>query len=57
MTVVENKNLVSSPNIWGNLNSNNFLYRQFLTKVQSFSLQKEVLNNEKFLKGIFRQLI
>jgi LPS O-antigen subunit length determinant protein (WzzB/FepE family) len=48
-----NKNLVSSPNIWANLNSNNFLYRQFLTKVQSFSLQKEVLNNEKFLKGFF----
>ena len=45
-----NKN---SANIWANLNSNNFLYRQFLTKVQSFSLQKEVLNNEKFLKGFF----
>ena len=49
-----NKN---SANIWANLNSNNFLYRQFLTKVQSFSLQKEVLNNEKFLKGFFRKML
>jgi hypothetical protein len=45
-----NKYLESSTNVWANLNSNNFLYRQFLIKIQSFSLQKEVLNNEKFLR-------
>jgi hypothetical protein len=45
------KSIQSSANILENLNRKNFLYHQFLTKIQSFTLQKEVLNKEKFIKG------
>lgn len=49
----KDKNLETSTNIWSNLSSDKFLYRQFLTRVQSFSQQKEVFLNKKISEKFF----
>jgi LPS O-antigen subunit length determinant protein (WzzB/FepE family) len=43
----------SSSKVLKNLNSDNFLYRQFLTKIQSFKLQKEVLIDKNISEKFF----
>jgi LPS O-antigen subunit length determinant protein (WzzB/FepE family) len=42
-----------SSKILKNLNSDKFLYYQFLTKIQSFSLQKEVLKDKNISENFF----
>jgi LPS O-antigen subunit length determinant protein (WzzB/FepE family) len=51
LEIKEDKSIHNSANVWINLNSKDFLYHQFLTKIQSFTLQKEVLNNKYFIEG------
>lgn len=43
----------SSSNIWENLNNDKFLYRQFLTRVQSFSQQKEIFLDKNIFEKFF----
>jgi len=52
-TGLKGKNAESSTNIFDHLNNEKYLYRQFLTRVQSFNQQKEVLLNERFSEKFF----
>jgi LPS O-antigen subunit length determinant protein (WzzB/FepE family) len=49
----ENNKSDISPKILKNLNSDKFLYHQFLTMIQSFRIQKEVLIDKKISEKFF----